>query len=204
MREKSLLLAVLLFCSGCSLDRILGGDDEDKKDDQPQTTVVSVGNDADLALVRKYNADANGGYIVRWEQGTVSVYDQVGVSNLQDILNEWNAVLIGKMTLVLGDASSPIVIQRDDTLSTGGLTRRTAQNHRIVSASILINVGAVAGPEAVTLVSKHELGHAVGFYGHTTAGGLMNAFLESIEITDEVKRTLRKLYELAPGTQLVP
>ena len=199
MREKSLLLAVLLFCSGCSLDRILGGDDEDKKDDQPQTTVVSVGNDADLALVKKYNADGNG-YVDRWEQSTVGVYDQIGIPNLQEILDDWNAALGGKLTLVRGDSQSPITIVTDTTRSLAGWTNSNIVNHRTQSAKISINTPVAS----LYWTTKHELGHAVGFHGHTTAGGILNESPTSLTITDEVKRTLRKLYDLAPGTQLVP
>lgn len=194
VRLRFLLLSGVLVLSAC---KNMG---KKLTDPEPETPpIISIGNDADLALVRKYNADGNG-YVRRWEQSTVGVYDQIGIPNLQDVLNDWNAAMDGKLMLVIGDSQSPITIVTNTSMSEAGLTEYQTINYRIQSVKISINT-PLTNPY---WIAKHELGHAIGFRGHTIAGGAMNTPMESLTITDEVKRTLRKLYDLAPGTQLVP
>jgi len=54
-------------------------------------------------------------------------------------------------------------------------------------------------------IFSHELGHGLGFWGHTEDGGLMDSHLnDSTEITDTVRTMLATLYSLAPGQPLVP
>jgi len=53
----------------------------------------------------------------------------------------------------------------------------------------------------LALIIRHEIGHCLGFLGHVSSG-LMKPTCCGTEITSDVRGMMRKLYTLAPGTDV--
>lgn len=189
MKRKTLVvLMVFLFIvafSGCD-----GGGGN------PTEPTTSTSGDSDLMLVKKYNADYAGGRTVRWDKDTITVYDTTSARGLQQDLDDWSQYLGGRR-LVISGSGSDIEISADNSLSACGNTSYGWDSgYRIVKAYIKIRCR-----ENTTIV-KHEIGHAVGFFGHTSDGGVMDYENRRPTVTNIVARTLRKLYSLSPGTKI--
>ena len=57
------------------------------------------------------------------------------------------------------------------------------------------------GPQGSTMT--HEVGHCIGFFGHSSDGGLMDAIAnDSTTITSPVRNMISLLYSLDPGTDI--
>lgn len=57
-------------------------------------------------------------------------------------------------------------------------------------------------PQYAAACIKHEMGHCLGILGHTSDGGIMDASINSTRITPAVRKGLRLLYSLPPGTKI--
>lgn len=183
-----ILITIFILATGCS----------QSSPTSPDTPTISVSGDDNesLALVKKFNSDSSGGSTVRWGQGTAFVYDPIGIPNLQRFLDDWNNALGGRLTLVTGDSGSPIEFYWDENIVELGLATWTySGSGQILKARIGLRT-------TNALVVKQEIGHSIGFFGHTSDGGVMDSGATSENITDQVKQMLRKLYDLDVGTKL--
>jgi hypothetical protein len=164
------------------------------------------------ALVKTYNINPIGaeshGETMRWLNGTVGVYDSTGFSGLQSALDVWNGAIGGPVTLVIStNPSSPITISFDSSVGTSGdcgvaspgIHTGTGGDNSIYASIIRINPSCGSN----LTVYRHELGHAVGFFAHTSDGGLMDPNAGNGQLTGEDTIMIHHLYELPVGT-LIP
>ncbi|WP_438316977.1 carboxypeptidase regulatory-like domain-containing protein [Candidatus Caldatribacterium sp. SIUC1] len=154
--------------------------------------------------------------VVRWKNGTVYVYDATGGNGTVDVaslLNAWNDVIGGVTTFRLSShPQSPVKIYYDAQKVTAfgpgtwGVTFVWWSNYEIVKAEVaILPCGTYYGgmslcPEPELYL--HELGHVVGFGGHTNDGGVMDPVPRSTTITTTVRETLSALYSLPVGYTL--
>ena len=154
--------------------------------------------------------------VVRWKNGTVYVYDATGGNGTVDVvslLNVWNNVIGGATTFRLSsNPQSPVKIYYDVQKVTAfgpgtwGVTFVWWSNYEIVKAEVaILPCGTYYG--GMNLCPKpelylHELGHVVGFGGHTNDGGVMDPVPRSTTITATVREMLSALYSLPVGYAL--
>ncbi len=160
-----------------------------------------------LDFVLEHNASRNDGRTVRWANLPIRVFLN-GVAQEEEA-TEWTRASGGLVTFTFVGSRSgaDIVISfaalPDDTCGETRITFRIASGELQAPVEISINRAIFrqrncVGGRTVT----HEIGHAIGFFGHTDDGGLMDEKGLSGEITGPVANMIRALYSLAPGTTI--
>ena len=136
-------------------------------------------------LISQYSYGKNN--IVRWKDGIIKVKDSTNYPgiNVQDVLNQWNSVIGGTTTFQLStDSTSPITIFYDAASITSqgngvwGYATVWWSNYQLIKAEVRILpegnwYGYPIKPKYELYL--HELGHVVGFAGHTNDGSVMDA-----------------------------
>ncbi|PIW11580.1 MAG: hypothetical protein COW35_06180, partial [Candidatus Infernicultor aquiphilus] len=114
MKRKLILLVMLLLMamiiSGCDITGITPPISEN-----PELT------SEEISLIRKWGY--GGDYVVRWPNGNgyVDVYDATNYSQMQKVLNQWNAVIGGPVSLRLSsNPNSPVKVIFDSYIGQEG------------------------------------------------------------------------------------
>lgn len=164
-------------------------------------------------LISQYSYGKNN--VVRWKDGVIKVKDSTNYPgiNVQDVLNEWNAIIGGKTTFQLSsDSSSPITIFYDAASITAqgngvwGYATVWWSNYQLIKAEVRILpegtwYGYPIKPKYELYL--HELGHVVGFAGHTNDGSVMDAVANgSRTISETTRSVISGLYSLPIGYAL--
>jgi hypothetical protein len=139
---------------------------------------------------------------MRWRSLPVGVYDKDKiVPNLDKIIAEWNQA-IDQEVFKIGGPDSPITIESDQNQGLYELFFITPKK-----TGRLDKVKIISNPQWLTSTKvKHLLGHALGFFGHTTddPNGIMDADYEKQKnISPLVISVLRELYKLPVSTKIV-
>ena len=160
--------------------------------------------------IKKYNIEAREKHsnapvgtvrTVRCREFPVSIFNQANIAGLQNILDEWNQAM-SQEVFKIGGSDSPIIIEADNdpNLLPYPQFHTETKNYLITSFKIKIN------PQNSNLhFLKHQLGHALGFFGHTTdaedPNGIMNTDHTKINtvISPFVVSVLKELYYLPPS-----
>jgi predicted Zn-dependent protease len=163
-------------------------------------TPGNVGNneikDSDLF---NYNAKFHDGRTGRWDKNPITVYDGIGLAEIQNFLTEWNQYLNGRRLVLTSSSNPDIEINYGDTNSTNVAEQNGVFNKAWITMRNLPHDGGF-----LKAAVKHEIGHSIGFSGHTTDSGLMDAYGNTDNITPTVAGVITKLYGLPPGTKVVP
>ncbi len=173
-------------------------------------------NNIPIDLLTRYGWGHNN--VIRWKDGVVDVYDTTNDPsiNVGAILTTWNGTINGSTTFRLSrNTQSPITIYYDAAKVTSygsgtwGVTTVWWRNYELVKAEVaILPCGTWYGNRRLCPayeLYKHELGHVVGFGGHTNDGGVMDAVANgSRTVTPTVRNMLQALYRLPIGYAYVP
>jgi hypothetical protein len=135
---------------------------------------------------------------VRWRNFPVSIYNQADISGLQGILDEWNQAM-NQEVFKIGGSDSPIVLEVNNATSSFSKFYTETENYLITIFKIKVN------PQQLNLhYIKHQLGHSLGFFGHTKdddPNGIMNEDYRRTDtiISPFVISVMKELYRLPPS-----
>jgi hypothetical protein len=171
--------ALVLLCLGCHKDDHGGGN----------------------SFLFENNAQFNGGRTVRWSSLPIRVFLGNGVAASGDV-TAWTSATGGAVTFsFVGSAGAANITFafRSGTDICGITHIEFNDTGEITSANTLVSQAIYQGPQCVRTVT-HETAHAIGFFSHTSDGGLMDDDGGNGEITPPVSQMFRDLYSLPPGT----
>jgi hypothetical protein len=148
------------------------------------------------------------GLITRWELPIPVYVDPSIVGNCaSEALAYWQSVTGLTFMLVGADAEPRITVRAagSDELNIAigsGLVYRTYPNNRarLGVVKILTNNATCSPPSALF---RHELGHAIGIFGHPP-GGLMSAPMVGTSASQREINMLVQLYRLPHGARIEP
>jgi hypothetical protein len=146
------------------------------------------------------------GIITRWELPIPVYVDPSIVGNCaQDALDYWHSATGLTFALVAANAEPRIVIRAagSDELNVSagsGLVYRTYPDNsaRLGVVKILTREATCSAPSALF---RHEIGHAIGIFGHVP-GGLMSSPPIGTTASQREINILTQLYRLPHGTQI--
>jgi hypothetical protein len=146
------------------------------------------------------------GIVTRWELPIPVYVDPSIVGNCaQDALDYWQSATGLTFARVAANAEPRIVIRAagSDELNVSGgsgLVYRTYPNNRarLGVVKILTREATCSAPSALF---RHEIGHAIGVFGHPP-GGLMSSPLIGTTASQREINILTQLYRLPHGTQI--
>jgi|TARA_B100000315_G_scaffold34743_1_gene29386 hypothetical protein len=135
---------------------------------------------------------------MRWASKTINV---LGSGSMAAAFDRWPSVNFSH------GASGGITIGWSGSLQWGVCGRAAVEmwsDGYIRACDIRINdLHAYMGCGTLASTITHEAGHCIGFFEHTTDGGLMDATAAgSTEITSPVSSMIGLLYSLDPGTDI--
>ena len=157
---------------------------------------------SDFRFLYDHNANLLGGYTVRWETNTVKVYT-AGIPGAEAALNRWNStanfVFVGSppsdgISFSVINSSTYCGVTNTYYLNSGKITQAVVQ--------IAADQSNCRGGLANTLA--HETAHALGFFGHTADGGLMDPDGGNGSITSPVRNFFSLLYSHPYGWNIAP
>jgi len=163
---------------------------------------VNVG----LSIAPEGAIERSKGIITRWELPIPVYVDPSLVGDCaQDALDYWHSATGLTFARVAANAEPRIVIRAAGSdelnLSAGsGLVYRTYPDNsaRLGVVKILTSAATCSAPSALF---RHEIGHAIGVFGHVP-GGLMSSPLIGTTASQREINILTQLYRLPHGTQI--
>ncbi len=167
--------------------------------------LLGCGNDNGTGATKnaplfEFNAQNNGGRTIRWRNLPVRVF--LGSAARPDEVNTWTAATDGAVTFTFVGSAGVANVRfgfRSGSDICGVTYVEFTDEGDLTSAEVQVSQPIYRGPQCQRTVT-HETAHAIGFLGHTSDGGLMDADGGNGVITPLVTGVLRDLYHLPPGT----
>jgi hypothetical protein len=160
------------------------------------------GSSSDVRFLLDHNANLLGGYTIRWETNTVKVFTN-GIPGAEAAVNRWagpvNFIFVGSAP------SDGISFSQNNSSSYCGVTNTYYFNSGKISQSVIqiaANQSFCRGGLDNTLA--HETAHALGFFGHTSDGGLMDPDGGNGTISSSVRSFMSSLYSHSYGWNINP
>jgi hypothetical protein len=148
-----------------------------------------------------YNAQQNNGRTVRWPNLPIRVFLGGNVAQASEV-NIWTQATNGAVTFAFvgSAAGANMTFAFQSATDVCGVTFVDFDdNGNLTSSETRVSQSIYRGPQCERTVT-HESAHAIGFFGHTHDGGLMDPDGGDGSITPLVAGTLSDLYHLPPGT----
>ena len=159
---------------------------------------------ADYAYLFKHNAHRLDGLTARWASVNITV-SGANSASWRKAIRRWPAV---KFQFVESNGNISIRYIDSNDQCGNAITYRTSSG-TILACDIEINKKIEIGRNRTCRdhrdVVAHEIGHCIGFFGHTSDGSIMDAKVgENQTLTRPVRNMIKLLYSLPPGTNIKP
>jgi hypothetical protein len=180
--KRLIILILVLVLGGCSS----GGSNSG-----------GGGSSTDYRFLYEHNANLLGGYTVRWETNTIKVFTN-GLPGAESAVSRWTGPV--NFIFVNYPPQDGIVFSVTNSTTYCGITNTYYLNNgKITQAVIQISSSQNFCRGGLANTLTHETGHALGFFGHTADGGLMDPDGGNGVITASLRNFFNLLYSNPPG-----
>jgi hypothetical protein len=157
---------------------------------------------SDRQFLYTYNAQNLDGHTIRWDSNTIKVHTG-GISGAESAINRWAGAV--KFNFVNAPPPDGVSLSYTSSSSYCGATTYYYYNSgRLYRAVIQIAIDQTMCRGGLDNTVTHEMGHALGFFGHTSDGTLMDPDGGNGEITHQVRNFMTLLYASPYGTDITP
>jgi hypothetical protein len=157
-------------------------------------------SNSDFRFLYDHNASVLNGHTVRWESNNVKIYT-AGIAGAEAAVNRWVGPV--NFTFVSSPPSDGISFSFASLGNTCGVTNTFYLNSgKITSATVQIDPNQNGCRGGLNNTITHEVGHALGFFGHTADGGLMDPDGGNSNITTAVRNFMSLLYSQPFGRDI--
>ncbi|HZK40684.1 MAG TPA: hypothetical protein VFC91_03860 [Atribacterota bacterium] len=157
-------------------------------------------------LIRRFGWGGN--KTIRWPDGYVEVYDATNFSKMQEVLDQWNEVLDGKVIFYLSNnPRSPVKVTYNSALRKENLCGHIDthwQSYRLYAAEITINPdGSFCGyPENSFALYLHFFSGVAGFNAWKGEVVEKRDWQDFTLISEIMQMMIKALYQVSPGYDL--
>ena len=160
------------------------------------------GGGSDYRFLYEHNAKELDGHTIRWGTNTINVYTG-SIPGAQTAVNRWAGPV--NFNFVGSPPSDGITFRLTDSSSFCGVTNTFFFNSgRISRAEVSINANQDRCRGGLDNTLTHETAHALGFFGHTSDGTLMDPDGGNGSITSSLRNFMSLLYSHPPGFDVNP
>jgi hypothetical protein len=185
----SLLLIALMLCFCSSGGSSLGGSGS------------SGGSSEDFRFLFDHNADQLSGHTIRWESSNIKVYT-AGLPGAEAAINQWAGPV--SFTFVSSPPADGISFKRASSSGLCGVTNTFYLNSGKITQAVVSIFDQTFCRGGLPNTMAHETAHALGFFGHTADGGLMDPDGGNSNITTQDRNFMRLLYSQPSGWDITP
>ena len=160
----------------------------------------------EIELIRKWGY--GGDYVIRWPNGYVDVYDATNYSQMQEVLNQWNAAIGGPAILRLSNnPNSQVKVYYKLIFGYCGnrdVTWNEDYTFSTIDIQISDNTASCGYPSTKYALYLFMFKNVAGFKGWTTKGEDVpyEEWTNFTEINDTMKKMVKALYKVPPGYYL--
>jgi len=160
------------------------------------------GGSSEYRFLYDHNAKELDGHTIRWGSNTVNVYTG-GIPGVETAVNRWAGPV--NFNFVGAPPSDGITFNWTSSGNYCGLTNTFYfTSGRISRAVIYVNENQQLCRGGLDNTLTHETAHALGFFGHTADGTLMDPDGGNGNITSSLRSFMGLLYSHSPGWDINP
>lgn len=198
MKRKLTLLIMLLLTtiivSGCDITGII-----------PPISENLELTPEEIELIREYGYDSK--YTIRWPDGYVDVYDTTGFGQMQEVLNQWNAVIGGPVVFRLSsNPNSQVKVYYKSIFGgCGNWDIKWNEDYTLSTIDVQISNNAFfcGYPSSKYSLYLFMFKGVAGFKGWTTKGFVpYEEWTNFTTINNTMKKMVKALYKVPPGYPL--
>lgn len=161
----------------------------------------SGGSSTDFRFLFNHNADQLNGHTIRWESNNIKVYT-AGLPGAEAAINRWAGPV--SFTFVSSPPSDGITFKLDSSTTLCGQTNTFYFNSGKIAQAVVSIFDQTFCRGGLPNTVAHETAHALGFFGHTADGGLMDPDGGNGNITTQDRNFMNLLYSQPFGWDITP
>lgn len=190
-----MLLLTTIIVSGCDITGII-----------PPISENLELTPEEIELIREYGYDSK--YTIRWPDGYVDVYDTTGFGQMQEVLNQWNAVIGGPVVFRLSsNPNSQVKVYYKSIFGgCGNWDIKWNEDYTLSTIDVQISNNAFfcGYPSSKYSLYLFMFKGVAGFKGWTTKGFVpYEEWTNFTTINNTMKKMVKALYKVPPGYYLI-
>ena len=159
------------------------------------------GSSPDFRFLFDHNASQLNGHTIRWESTNIKVYT-AGLPGAEAAIKRWAGPV--SFTFVSSPPADGISFSQGSSKTLCGLTHTFYLNSGKITQAVVSIFDQTFCRGGLDNTVAHETAHALGFFGHTADGGLMDPDGGNGNITTPDRNFMSLLYSQPFGSDITP